>query len=208
MSKVQVDTIDTRSGTATMTIGSTNTTTVSIPKAVTLGASGTTVTIPSGATITNSGTATGFGIAGTNSFRAIGSANQTGVSDNTWTKVAFNTEAFDPDGVFDTSNQRFVAPADGKYFFTAGVNIVGATANGYLVASRFYKNGSALSYTQKRIQVSVSSTDLAEVNQHNTAVLDLSTSDYIEFYAKMDVSGGTVTLQTQTDGIFAGFRVA
>ena len=65
MSKIQVDTIDTRSGTATMTVGSTNTTTVSIPKAVTLGASGTTVTIPSGATITNSGTATGFGGANT-----------------------------------------------------------------------------------------------------------------------------------------------
>ena len=54
MSKVLVDTIDTRSGTATMQIGSTNTTTIN------LGVSGDTVNIPSGVTIANSGTATGF----------------------------------------------------------------------------------------------------------------------------------------------------
>lgn len=55
MSKIQVDTIDTRSGTATMQIGSTNTSTINI------GVSGDTVNIPSGVTIANAGTATGFG---------------------------------------------------------------------------------------------------------------------------------------------------
>ena len=175
---------------------------------VQLGDSGDTFTIPSGATFTNNGTATGFGNAGTNSFRAIGSANQTGVSSNTFTKVAFNTDAFDPDGVFDTSNQRFVAPADGKYFLTASVNIVGATDNSNIAKSRFYKNGSALSYTENRIQVTGASNDLAEINQNVTVVLDLSTNDYIEFYALFNVATGTVTFQTQTDAIFAGFRVA
>ena len=56
MSKVQVDTIDTRSGTSTMQIGSTNTTTIN------LGVSGDTVNIPSGGTFANAGTATGLGI--------------------------------------------------------------------------------------------------------------------------------------------------
>ena len=55
MSKVQVDTIDTRSGTSTMQIGSTNTSTINI------GVSGDTVNIPAGVTIANAGTATGFG---------------------------------------------------------------------------------------------------------------------------------------------------
>ena len=54
MSKIQVDTIDTRSGTSTMQIGSTNTTTI------TLGVSGDTINVPSGVTIANAGTATGF----------------------------------------------------------------------------------------------------------------------------------------------------
>ena len=55
MSKIQVDTIDTRSGTSTMQIGSTNTSTINI------GVSGDTVNIPSGVTFANAGTATGFG---------------------------------------------------------------------------------------------------------------------------------------------------
>ena len=55
MSKIEVDTIDTVTGTSTLQIGSTNVSTIN------LGASGDTINIPSGATITNSGTATGFG---------------------------------------------------------------------------------------------------------------------------------------------------
>ena len=70
MSKVQVDTIDTRSGTSTMQIGSTNTSTINI------GVSGDTVNIPSGVTIANAGTATGFGESNTPSFYAYSSSNQ------------------------------------------------------------------------------------------------------------------------------------
>ena len=55
MSKVETNTIDTVSGSSTMQIGSTNTTTIN------LGVSGDTVNIPSGVTIANAGTATGFG---------------------------------------------------------------------------------------------------------------------------------------------------
>ena len=75
MSKVQVDTIDTRSGTSTMQIGSTNTSTINI------GVSGDTVNIPSGVTIANAGTATGFGVAGTNLFEATMSSSQTSVTE-------------------------------------------------------------------------------------------------------------------------------
>ena len=55
MSKVETNTIDTISGSNTMQIGSTNTSTINI------GASGDTVNIPSGVTFANAGTATGFG---------------------------------------------------------------------------------------------------------------------------------------------------
>ena len=55
MSKIETNTIDTISGSATMQIGSTNTSTINI------GVSGDTVNIPSGVTLANAGTATGFG---------------------------------------------------------------------------------------------------------------------------------------------------
>jgi len=61
MSKLETNTIDNVSGSTTLTIGDSNASTISIPKNITLGASGTTITVPAGATITNNGTQTGFG---------------------------------------------------------------------------------------------------------------------------------------------------
>ena len=88
MSKVQVDTIDTRSGTSTMQIGSTNTSTINI------GVSGDTVNIPSGVTIANAGTATGFGEANTPAFSAFLDSTQS-VSNETYTIVGFDNEIYD-----------------------------------------------------------------------------------------------------------------
>ena len=93
MSKVQVDTIDTRSGTSTMQIGSTNTSTIN------LGVSGDTVNIPSGVTIANAGTATGFGGDNTPSFSVYLSANQS-INSDSHTKVTFDSEYWDTDNAF------------------------------------------------------------------------------------------------------------
>ena len=71
MSKIQVDTIDTRSGTSTMQIGSTNTSTINI------GVSGDTVNIPAGVTIANAGTATGFGAFSYSHSKATGDGSTT-----------------------------------------------------------------------------------------------------------------------------------
>ena len=84
MSKVQVDTIDTRSGTSTMQIGSTNTSTINI------GVSGDTVNIPAGVTIANSGTATGFGETNTPSIKAVRGSAQA-IANTTSTVVIFDT---------------------------------------------------------------------------------------------------------------------
>ena len=109
MSKVQVDTIDTRSGTSTMQIGSTNTSTINI------GVSGDTVYIPSGVTIANAGTATGFGGDNTPSFLATVSSTRS-IADSTDVTLLYNTEVFDTDGCFDTSTGKFTPTTAGKYF--------------------------------------------------------------------------------------------
>ena len=201
MSKVQVDTIDTRSGTSTMQIGSTNTSTINI------GVSGDTVNIPSGVTIANAGTATGFGTAGTNIFRASMSGNQSSVSNNTWTKVAFDTDVFDADGVFDTSNNRFIAPAAGKYLLIGKMYVFPNNQNGPNYYTRFYKNGGAA--TKEVVVIGLGSSDnyLAEVAVMNTTILDLAQNDYIELYARFKSGSGTITFDS-TESIFQGFRLA
>ena len=85
-----------------------------------LGSSGDTITIPSGATIANSGTATGFGLDGTPNFLVYRSSSDQSISNNTYTKVQFQSESYDSDNAYDnSSNYRFTVPRGegGKYAF-------------------------------------------------------------------------------------------
>ena len=99
------------------TIKTTNIEPIADNGTVTLGSSGDTITIPSGVTMVNNGTQTGFGGVNTPAFQAKVSSSQS-ISDDTFTKIQFNTEDFDTDGVYDNStNYRFTVPSGqaGKY---------------------------------------------------------------------------------------------
>ena len=179
---------------------------------ITLGASGDTITVPSGATISNAGTATGFGVAGTNSFLARNTANQS-LSDATDTKVVFNTEDYDPDGVFDLSNNKFTAPAAGKYFIYGKAKGSSSTVNTVQGAVMLiYVNGSA-KYNIENFGAGIVSGTRVLMQAYGLEVslgLDLSASDYVELYAAVDNDGGSSQLQAG-DGysiFFGGYRIA
>ena len=72
------------------------------------------------------------------SFMARLSADQTGVSSSTYTKVAFATEVWDTDSKYDVSNYRFTPTVAGYYAFNIGARCNSSTTN--LIA--LYKNGS------------------------------------------------------------------
>lgn len=153
------------------------------------------------------GTVSGAGgIAGTNAFRASMSSNQASVTNNTWTKVSFNTDVFDADGVFDTSNNRFVAPQAGKYMFMGKMYIFPNAQNGPNYYTRFYKNGSAGSKEVVVIGLGSSDNYLAEVSIMNTTILDLAQNDYVELYARFKAGSGTITFD-KTESIFQGYRL-
>lgn len=188
-----------------MQIGSTNTSTINI------GVSGDTVNIPSGVTIANAGTATGFGTAGTNSFLARNTSNQS-LSDATDTKVTFNTEEYDPDSVFDLSNNRFTAPAAGKYFVYGKAKCSSTTVNTVQGAVLLiYVNGSAR-YNIENFGAGVVSGTRVLMQAYGLEVsvaLDLSANDYVELYANVDEYNGSSQLQAG-DGysiFFGGFRI-
>ena len=143
MSKVQVDTIDTRSGTSTMQIGSTNTSTINI------GVSGDTVNIPSGVTIANAGTATGFGESNTPSFYAYSSGNQV-INSESYTLASCETELWDTDSAYNTSSYTFTVPSGkgGKYCFFFGGELAEFGDNSKYLYNLLYKNGSALTSPQ------------------------------------------------------------
>jgi hypothetical protein len=117
MSKLETNTIDTVSGTTNLVIGSTNTSTITMP----------------------SGEVTGHNYPAFYAYRTAGQS----IGDNTVTKVEMNIELFDTDTAYDNStNYRFTVPSGkaGKYY-------VGAFArHGNFTASReallIFKNGS------------------------------------------------------------------
>ena len=209
MSKVQVDTIDTRSGTSTMQIGSTNTSTINI------GVSGDTVNIPSGVTIANAGTATGFGgVAGTESFMAILPSEQS-VSDNTWVKVSLSSETIDEGNNFDTSNYKYVVPSAGKYFFAWCISFAtdGSFGGDYGYAN-LYKNGSAVLIqnlpTHNTGGGAAATWDTG--SSSSSGMLDLAANDYIELYGRFNwnsnASVGNFYGNSSRSTWLCGYRVA
>jgi len=149
---------------------------------LTLGTSGDTIAIPSGVTIANSGTSTGFGGENTPAFSAYMSADQSSIADNTSVKVNMNTEFFDSDGKYDTSNYRFTPTIAGEYVFGSSLHInSGNTMETVEIA--LYKNGSKLLYA---------TTDSNDGRAQITGIINLDTDDYVELYAYVNVASGGV----------------
>ena len=189
MSKIQVDTIDTRSGTSTMQIGSTNTSTINI------GVSGDTVNIPSGVTIANAGTATGFGGVNTPAFQAYLSSNQS-IPSQTSTKINIDTEVFDTDNKF--ASNKFTPTVAGKYFLYGSTQTTSSDDfDDYIVA--IYKNGSEIARTRVRHHYAEC------IKVVTTAVSD--TDDYFELYSYVG-SGSAKTIFGNSAGTyFGGYKI-
>ena len=202
MSTLKVDTILKRTGTGT----------------ITLGQSGDTISVPTGASLSLQGGSNGQALttdgSGTLSFATVSGnagteivyAERTGgnqtLSDNTWTKVEYNSDNYDPDSNWDTTNDRYIAPSAGRYYFTATAYMWGSLQN---VHSQFYLNGSNLSDTYFIINHNLSNTT-HECSVRSNAILNLSANDYVEFYAKSDVHSGSVIID-QVGTQFLAFRL-
>ena len=201
MSKVLVDTIDTRSGTSTMQIGSTNTSTINI------GVSGDTINVPSGVTIANAGTATGFGVAGTESFYVAktGSADQT-LTNQTYTKMTFDSEGVDAGNNF--ASDKYTVPSAGKYFFEAQVKGQSSTdAKIQIFVTAIYKNGTMIVRNHNELTTGYEKM----ISKNVSVVLDLAASDYMEVYCYLgQASSTTLTVAGDSYGAthFLGYKLA
>ena len=200
MSKVQVDTIDTRSGTSTMQIGSTNTSTINI------GVSGDTVNIPSGVTIANAGTATGFGESNTPYFLAYTASSTQSIAHDTWTTVACANALLNDGSDFNTSTYKFTPQVAGKYFLFAAAawNGDGGTNSQYTI-----KKNNTESVTTQRI-LKIYSDSNARGGNINAFFEANGSSDYFTFQAYQSSGGAKNLLGTNggENNYFGGFLVA
>jgi hypothetical protein len=134
--------------------------------------------------------------ANTPAFAAHMAADQSSLSDNTWTKLTMETEFFDSDSKYNTSNQRFTPTVAGKYMFGATIHTgsTGTAENGGLA---FYKNGSKLLYMEE---------NLDNIQQrHLTGVITLDDDDYVELYAYINAASSG-NWEVNMDGTTANNR--
>jgi len=190
-----------------MQIGSTNTATIN------LGASGDTINIPAGATIANAGTATGFSSTFGSSYFAANRTSDFTVTDQTFVKAQINNEIVDVGNNYDTSNYRYTAPAAGKYFFYVR-GYMDAEVDSHLHAVEYYLKKNNSTYVAETI-IDFQSNNGRKGGTTLTTIVDLSASDYIEWWIYAKDSTGNPVLKSNGGSSasgaaiqFGGWRVA
>ena len=106
------------------------------------------------------------------------------------TKVQANTEDFDTDSDYDTSNYRFTPSEAGKYFIYAqvhgnsGAGGSGSSAGNFnRLHARLYKNGSQIAFAESRLK-NQSQTWTSTTERVEGIFTANGSSDYFEFFAE------------------------
>ena len=162
---------------------------------ITIGASGDTITVPSGATFSAPG------IANTPAFKATASANQS-IANNTSTKIEFDTEDFDTDNAYDTTNDKFTVPSGkaGKYFFNTAIRIANL-GDGDVVDLRFHVNGIEVTENRQRQTAGTAVNVILQCSM----IKALSVGDYVEVFASHDYGSNRDTTNTYLS--FQGYKL-
>jgi hypothetical protein len=186
MSKLETNTIDNISGSTTLTIGDSNTSTIALK---------------SGATLTNFPD-------NTPAFEVVKSSHQT-LADGTTTKITFTTETFDTASAYDTSTSKFTVPSGqaGKYFIYTGLTH-NSTNSGQISDCRtaIYKNGSV----HKESFLIFGGTTGYFLSLNTYSIMDLSVGDYIEIYGLVNVGTGSPQIEGQASddrSYFGGYKI-
>ena len=140
------------------------------------------------ANITTAKIASGVLPANTPAFSAKSTSNQTGLSSGGWTKIQFDTATFNVGSNYDTTNDKFVAPSDGKYFFTASLKINSAGGSATLLGTgcRFSINGTTAGDNVNFIGNGA----MSAMSATNSMILNLTANQYVEVYAYYQDNGG------------------
>ena len=186
MSKLETNTIDNISGSSTLTIGDTNTSTIALK---------------SGATLTN------FPDMKPITFVTLGS-NQS-VTDNVSTVVQFDTVQYDPESAYNSSTYRFTPQVAGRYLILADVEVESNDYNIYYGQSQIRKNGS---YTGRHNGGVFANSVAFGFSTFGSAIFDMNGStDYISIYGAVSSHSGTATLVFNADSkagaFFQAFRL-
>ena len=136
------------------------------------------------------------------------SSNQTGLSDNTATKIQFDTSDLDSDSGVDVStNYRYTVQSGdaGKYFLIATATGETASGDDNKDTSVFiYKNGSSVAKTEFETS---SSSDAYRIGKTLYTIQNLSEGDYIETFIQINSSSNANTNIAKQGCRMRGFKI-
>ena len=154
-------------------------------------------------TINGSGTITGLSVGGlpdgtvdadtlainnTPACQVYMSANMTSLGNDTLTKMVFDSEDFDTDSAWDTSNYKFTVPAGKGGKYVVGANSYVAAGVDMYTQLHIYKNGSTVAYNYNHGSASAG----GSVSNNVQRIITLAATDYIEFYVSTNATTRTV----------------
>ena len=121
------------------------------------------------------------------------------ISNDTWTKITFDSETIDSDGKF--ASNKFTPAVAGTYFLGLQVTIDDLADTKRMII-KMYKNGSAIGDSNHAI-----SSGVTEKLSANTHIIDTADSDdYYEGYIYHNI-GSTQELRVDYSTIFFGYKL-
>ena len=150
----------------------------------------------------------------TPAFQAsVGTGGQA-VADNTYVKVQFSVEQYDPDGTYDnSSNYRWTPGSSGRYFIYAGLTLIADSLGKFgVTTSNIYKNGAMI--TESKVDTRNSSNaSTGNIHFHELCnIVEDDGDDYFEIYVKTNnESGNDNSVRGHASEIlswFGGYKIA
>ena len=141
-------------------------------------------------------------------FEAFLSATQS-ISDNTETKIQFDSEVIDTDNCYDNStNYRFTPTVAGKYFVYAKIRLQTNVSTTLAQAEiDVKKNGSTIIETRNIFSNNYTRADTPEAY----GIIDMNGStDYLEVFGLMDTTSGidgVIGSSTKRHSNFGAYRI-
>jgi hypothetical protein len=136
------------------------------------------------------------GVGGNNTplFRAGGPGSNQSISNNTYTKVTFSNEVYDPSGVYDASSNYRFTPGTAGYYLISALVMYEDTRTQTDSRLLIYKNGSAIATFRGR---HTDNNAIGDINWIDLADDD----DYYEIYVRQN-SGFSINLTTGTTRMY------
>jgi hypothetical protein len=139
------------------------------------------------------------GIKNVPTFRAY-AGSAVSLANNADTTVIFDTESFDPQSTYDTSNGRFTPAVSGKYFLHANV-LLSATNDQGIFDIYLKKNGSAqATYRARGSGTSTMSIQISDI-------VESDTDDYFIIQVYQNTGGSINASSGEAGTYFQGYKL-